>query len=1359
MVAGVNTSTDPKVQTDGLLVLENARVTRKGEIRKRYGTYNFDPDNERFLASYNDRPVLIDADSLKVHNGATYKTGTFDPIAAPRLMETEVIRHETQGVIGSATCAESDSVRVVCWVEGHAYTNSTSHHIATYDLTTGRKLDEFSLGFSSSVQVYAGPVAVWSGNRLFAFYSDSNGILFWHLIDDETGEINVGQVLNSGNALCNPDYPLDACALGDGSYTVFMVMRCDDVSGAGDLRVVCFKYAGTIYTNIVVATDVRCVGCYKSSAGVGVAIYADGLGASAEQLYVSGWTNQAVNYNAAVSVWTAANTTESCYTVSGARENSDEEGSVYFSFKDTSHGTDEHQFETWRNRVNLPIAGGAATCYTAALFKMGIILASSPMWTANDEKHYLVGVCERTITLSTSGVVAPQAAYIIFDSDGHVYGRALSGMAYAGPLTNGLLVSRPFEIDDEEWHVALQHLSDETTVGISVLKFKFGAKIESIKCVETDKALLIPSALPQVFDGRRVVEQGFAWWPPAIGAAVGASGALSGTFGYCAVYEWYDSNGERYQSASSVQDSVTLSSQKGDITVATLDCTAKPLGSVKIAIYRTIDSGNIYYRIGTIDNDPTVPSVTYTGDNTSDADLVDNEELYDGSELSNIPPPPHTVSCIHQERLVLAHGEWPETRIQYSKTFLPNTGVSHHPDLLITCSPDGGEITALESFQGQLIIFKSDRIFATYGQGYTATGSGTNYATPQLISEQIGCVYQKSIVRLPTGLAFRSRGGIHVLDKTGKVADLGGPVQYYLDTYDYHVGCVIADLSLAVWVSSDSGAPAIVYDYDAGLWCTWTNHQSLDAVVSSDGYLYRTAQLAEEEIMMWGREFEEEISNARFYGGSADASGDWAVVGAGYSWIGTDGAGRAYVYSVKDGAPVLMQTLQSASPRHEGAFGGMVAMSGNWMAITEELATTYNTQINFYRLDNGVWTFVHAISSGVGTDPPNGSGQLRRMVMDGDTLLLGDPAQGTGGETYVITRSGSTWSKVQTLTASDASAGDQFGFSVDLAGSVAVIGARMVAGAGSSRGQAYVFALSGTWGEEKILTPSNPQNSDYFGSWVAVAPDADTVYVANDRSGTGQSYLFSPRSGGTWPQEETFAIGHVGAAFWSADDLILPKGSSAGFNWYQRSGTWSLVGSASTNGYVYLAAIGDNFILASGHGYISGPNGMASFWKFNDIEVVVEDRDGFKDDGSDLVPLHIRTPWLTFAKQFGTQRVYRVQLLGQSLSDCGLNVQTAYDYDPVFVDGQSFDMAKMGSHYDADEHFKAGLAAGYVNKAMLLEVATSRQVVRAIMLDIVDEEHDGATVPDESYTLNAIGIELGLKTGTHRKDMGGGRRF
>jgi len=150
------------------------------------------------------------------------------------------------------------------------------------------------------------------------------------------------------------------------------------------------------------------------------------------------------------------------------------------------------------------------------------------------------------------------------------------------------------------------------------------------------------------------------------------------------------------------------------------------------------------------------------------------------------------------------------------------------------------------------------------------------------------------------------------------------------------------------------------------------------------------------------------------------------------------------------------------------------------------------------------------------------------VSFDGNTIVVGAPGDDDGtfsGSAYVFTRNGTTWTKQQKLTASDAAASDRFGYSVLVDGNMIVIGAYGDDDDGNSSGSAYVFTRSGTtWTEETKLTASDATAGDLFG--FSVSFDGDTIVVgapADDRRGieSGSAYVFT-HSGTTWTEQQKF---------------------------------------------------------------------------------------------------------------------------------------------------------------------------------------------------------------------------------------------
>ena len=147
------------------------------------------------------------------------------------------------------------------------------------------------------------------------------------------------------------------------------------------------------------------------------------------------------------------------------------------------------------------------------------------------------------------------------------------------------------------------------------------------------------------------------------------------------------------------------------------------------------------------------------------------------------------------------------------------------------------------------------------------------------------------------------------------------------------------------------------------------------------------------------------------------------------------------------------------------------------------------------------------------------------VALSGDRALVGAYSAGCAdgtlcGAAYVFARSGASWTQEAILTASDAQAGDIFGYSVSLSGDRAIVGASSADCAdGDNCGAAYVFARSGTsWTQEAILTASDAQAGDFFGGDVSISGDRALVGAQAAAAETGAAYVFA-NSGGTWAEE------------------------------------------------------------------------------------------------------------------------------------------------------------------------------------------------------------------------------------------------
>ncbi len=125
------------------------------------------------------------------------------------------------------------------------------------------------------------------------------------------------------------------------------------------------------------------------------------------------------------------------------------------------------------------------------------------------------------------------------------------------------------------------------------------------------------------------------------------------------------------------------------------------------------------------------------------------------------------------------------------------------------------------------------------------------------------------------------------------------------------------------------------------------------------------------------------------------------------------------------------------------------------------------------------------------------------VAIAGDIAVVG--AQGDdengdeSGAAYVFTRSDAGWSQEAKLTANDAEAGDQFGGSIALFGETILVGARRDDDNGDESGAAYLFTrYESDWVQQAKLTAADGESGAEFGRSVALSDDTAIIGAARD---------------------------------------------------------------------------------------------------------------------------------------------------------------------------------------------------------------------------------------------------------------------
>jgi streptogramin lyase len=236
------------------------------------------------------------------------------------------------------------------------------------------------------------------------------------------------------------------------------------------------------------------------------------------------------------------------------------------------------------------------------------------------------------------------------------------------------------------------------------------------------------------------------------------------------------------------------------------------------------------------------------------------------------------------------------------------------------------------------------------------------------------------------------------------------------------------------------------------------------------------------------------------FGWSVSVSGDTAVIGAAQK---NQGAGAAYVF-VRSGG---VWTQQIELGGGGGFFGYSVSVSGDTAVIGDTLYPAVGAAHVFVR-SGGLWLQQQILTA---SDPANGYQFGASVSVTGDTAVIGDQeAFNKKGAAYMFVRSGGVWTQQSELTASDSHVFDYFGHSVSVSGDTAVIGAFEK---GIEQGAAYVFGNSGgTWAQQQELTASDASAYDEFGSSVSVSGNTMLIgarYRNTGSAGAGAAYGFA----------------------------------------------------------------------------------------------------------------------------------------------------------------------------------------------------------------------------------------------------------
>lgn len=326
----------------------------------------------------------------------------------------------------------------------------------------------------------------------------------------------------------------------------------------------------------------------------------------------------------------------------------------------------------------------------------------------------------------------------------------------------------------------------------------------------------------------------------------------------------------------------------------------------------------------------------------------------------------------------------------------------------------------------------------------------------------------------------------------------------------------------------------------------------------------------------------EGADGTRFIVTPIDSEGGTAVAGSGIvTFIATDGVNQASVVSTFTltfgpdwTASYTESKVLADNPTDHDYFGTSVAISNDGAyaivgSISEDTGGAGAGAAYVYVRSGSSWsqqqmlTASDAMANGI-------FGYSVAMSSDGTYAVVGARYQNTNGAAYVFTRSGTTWTQQAKLTASDAAADDNFGYSVDISndGTYIIVGAKDEDGAAGNTGSAYVFTRSGTsWSEQQKINGSGSTVNSYFGYSVSINSDGTYIAVgayADNNMDYGAVHVFS-RSGSTWTEQQKIVASDQGVS-----DHLGVSVSISGAGDYVIAGAWGSETGGSNAGAAYI---------------------------------------------------------------------------------------------------------------------------------------------------------------------------------------------
>ena len=263
------------------------------------------------------------------------------------------------------------------------------------------------------------------------------------------------------------------------------------------------------------------------------------------------------------------------------------------------------------------------------------------------------------------------------------------------------------------------------------------------------------------------------------------------------------------------------------------------------------------------------------------------------------------------------------------------------------------------------------------------------------------------------------------------------------------------------------------------------------------------------------------------FGNAVSISGDHAVVGA---WKDDDNgtsSGSAYIFVNNHNGSWSQQDKLTADDAYaEDRFGFSVSIDGDYAVVggykNDDNGTSSGSAYIFVNNHNGSWSQQDKL---LASDAAAGDEFGYSVSIDGDYAVVGAHEADTGSVYIFVNNHNGSWSQQDKLLASDGAYNDEFGNAVSISGDHAVVGAWKGDDNGSNSGSAYIFVKNdnGSWSQQDKLLANDGAELDEFGYSVSISGDYAVVGAGgndDNGNGSGSAYIFVKNDNGSWSQQD-----------------------------------------------------------------------------------------------------------------------------------------------------------------------------------------------------------------------------------------------